>query len=225
MAWNDLVETINITSLADGEAVLLDRQSQEADTGWDSMRDQWLIRKDSAELDPEVALASFAATLGRGIQVTGKTMWIQSRKGTCRARGLFLIEVVSMGLLSARGVRVRYDAGPNVQSADNVNVPGVGRVPHAVGRESQVTCDVEYVVVGGPSPGSSGFYTADVGSEATPGAWTPAVKDSIWETIEDYTYYYPNGWVKDSAQVENLPGLSTVWLVRERYQYLYAASP
>lgn len=226
MAYADLIETINITSLADLDAELLDRVPSEADSGWDALRDSWLIRDDSADLDPHVALGNVAFSgLARGVQVGSKTMWIQSRQAKCVARGLFKVEVVSLGLLSARGLKVRYSSGANIQSGENISVPGFGIAARASGRESQVTCDVEYVVTAGLQPGNASFYTAAVGTAVDPPmAYKPTVKASLWSSLTDFTYWYPNGWVLDSSEIENLPGLDTVWLVRDRYQYQYAYS-
>jgi hypothetical protein len=212
-----------ITPLANGEYSLLERLPSEAESGWDSMRDRYALRVDSAGNDPDLAIAGFMA---RGTKITDKNMWVVSRQARCLTWGLFEVEVISLGLLSARGDRVRYDAGANSSSAENVDVPGVGVVPRAEGQESQVTCDIEYIVVSGAQPGDVGFYTATVGeAELPPAEWQPTVKASIWETISDFTYHYPNGWVLMSCSIENLPGLDTVWLIRDRYQYIYEVSP
>lgn len=225
MPFSSLIETVNITSLADGEAELLDRVPAEADTGWDSMRDTWLIRSDAAGLDPMAALGAFAA-LNRGTQVSGFNMWIQSRSARCRARGIFVAEVVSQGLLSARGYKVRYDSGANQQSGENIAVPGEGIKSKLSTDESQVTADLEYIIIGGLAPGNPNFLTAKVGLALDPpSTWKPAVKASIWTSLVDPTFHYPYGWVLKSAQMENLPGLDTVWLARERYQYVYPFSP
>ncbi len=223
--FSNFIESINITSLGDGEAELLDRVPTEAESGWDSMRDTWLLRKDSSGTDAMSALAAFAA-LNRGTQVSGFNMWIQTRTARCRARGLFVAEVVSSGLLSDRGYRVRYDSGANEQSGENIAVPGVGVWPKVSTDEAQVTADLEYVIVAGLAPSNASFLTSRVGlAQDPPSPWKPTVKASIWSALVDPTLHYPNGWVMKSAQLENLPGLQTVWLARERYQYVYAYSP
>jgi hypothetical protein len=223
MAFLDRIESVVIGSLADGASSLLDRRPAEAESGWDSMRDRWLLRNDAAGTDPHTAIASFMA---RGTQISGKTMWVSSRTPRTLARGIFEVEVVSLGLLSTRGTRVRYDAGANSTQASNVTVPAVGFFPKVEAQESQVTCDIEYIVTSGPTPASASFYTKAVGTATDPPSpWKPAVKDSIWATMSDPTYHTPNGWVLMSSAAENLPGLSTVWLVRDRYQYIYAYSP
>jgi len=223
MAFDSLIRSVVITPLGDGQSALLERLPSESEAGWDSMRDRYLLRNDAAGVDPHEAIDGFMA---RGTQVSGKTMWVVSRQPRCLAWGLFEVEVVSLGLLSARGLRVRYDAGANSTSGENVDVPGIGLVSRAEGQESQVTCDIEYIVTSGYAPGDGSFYTADVGTATDPpSGWKPTVKDSIWESIGDPTYHYPNGWVLMTSSLENLPGLDTVWLIRDRYQYIYAASP
>lgn len=230
MAFSDLIETVNITDLGDGDAVLLDRLPGEADTGWDSLRDTWLIRNDSAGTDAFASLNNaFAAanfgSLARGQKVGTIDAWIQSRRPRCRARGLFEVEVNALGLLSPRGLKVRYGSGTNIQSGTNIVVTGEGLKARASMRESQVTAEVEYIVTAGLTPGNAGFYTAQVGAaQNPPTGWVPTIKDSIINWATEYTYWVPNGWILDACDVENLPGLNTVWLIRERYQYQYEAS-
>lgn len=222
MPFQSPLQSINVTSLADGESELLDRVPSEAEAGWDSMRDTYLLRNDAAGTDPDVAIASFKV---RGSQISGKTMWVVSRSARCVALGLFVVEVVSMGLLSARGDRVRYDAGANSQSGQNILAGGAVRA-NLETQESQVTCDIEYIVTSGLTPGNASFYTAEVGTAVDPPAeWEPTVKPSTWSFLTEYTYHHPNGWVLMSVSAENLPGLDTVWLLRDRYQYIYAISP
>lgn len=216
------LESVIISPLASGESVLLDRAPAEAEAGWDSMRDTWLFRNDAAGVDPHAAIASF---LVRGTQITGKNMWVVSRAARCVALGLFQVEVVSMGLLSDRGDRVRYDAGANSQSGSEILIGGTVYA-NVQTQESQVTCDIEYIVTSGLEPGNASFYTAAVGTaEDPPAEWEPVVKPSTWDFLTEFTYHSPNGWVLMSSSVENLPGLDTVWLIRDRYQYFYAISP
>jgi hypothetical protein len=223
MPFADPISSVVISGLANGASSLLDRAPAEAESGWDSMRDKYLYRNDAAGTDPHAAVAAFMV---RGSQVSGKNMWVVSRAARCVALGIFVVEVVSMGLLSDRGDRVRYDAGANSQSGQNIAVTGEGTFANLAAQESQVTCDIEYIVTAGLTPDNAAFYTAAVGeAEDPPTDWKPTVKDSIWDYLAEFTYHYPNGWVLMGSSIENLPGLDTVWLIRDRYQYIYAVSP
>lgn len=223
MAFDSLISNIVITGLADGGSVLLERLPAEAESGWDSLRDRYLLRNDSAGQDPHAAIGAFMA---RGTQISGKNMWVVARQGRCMAPGLFEVEVSSLGLLSDRGDRVRYDAGANSTSGQNIVVTGEGTFASVEAQESQVTCDIEYIVTSGLEPSHADFYTAAVGeAEDPPSPWKPTVKDSVWDYLTEFTYHYPSGWVLMSSSIENLPGKTTVWLVRDRYQYIYEISP
>jgi hypothetical protein len=219
MAFLDRIESVVIGSIANGTSTLLDRRPAEAEAGWDSMRDRYLLRNDAAGSDPHAAIASFMA---RGTQISGKNMWVVGRTPRTLARGIFEVEVVSLGLLSPRGHKVRYDAGANAANGTDILVPGFGVQPNVAADESQVTCDIEYILIGS----GASTRTALVGTAlAPPAPWLPTVKASIWATLSDYTMHYPFGWVLKSAALENLPGLDNVWLVRDRYQYVYQYSP
>jgi hypothetical protein len=54
--------------------------------------------------------------------------------------------------------------------------------------------------------------------------WKPVVPDTFWDFLTEYTYHAPNGWIFTGVGMENLPGLETTWLVRERYEYVYDKS-
>jgi hypothetical protein len=216
MSFAEPLQAVIITPLANRTAELIDRVPQEADSGWDTMRDTYLVRYDTG-MDPKVALDHFHA---RDTQVSGFSMWVVNRTARCVGPGIFRMEVVSMGLLSARGYKVRYGSASDLQTKDNVVIDGVTH-PHAALRESSVAAELEYVAIG-LSPSS---ITELVGTASPPPSpWAPAVRASIWAGISDPTYHYPNGWIYDTADMENLPGLTTVWLVKARYLYQYPYS-
>lgn len=217
MAFSTPIESVVITPLANGAADLLDRVPQESESGWDTMRDTYLVRDDAAGYDP---VAAVAARLQRGSVLPGMNMWIVSRSPRVKAKGLFLVEVVSMGLLSPRGYKVTYDAGSASQSGKDITINST-LYPKVQVVESAVTATLEYIFLG-----NSNSKTALVGTAAPPpGGWQPTVRASIWAAITDPTYHYPNGWIYDKTNLTNLPGQSFVWLVRDLYRYQYPFSP
>lgn len=223
MSFNSPFESVIISDIADNSMELLDSVPSETESGWDSLRETWLIRDASAGLDPTAALA---ALFLRGSQVSGKNMWVVSRAPRLRARGLFEAEIVSMGLLSPRGHKVSYDSSASSQSAENITTPD-GLYAKVSTIEAAPTCSLEYIQINPLiTPASPTFLTVKTGrSHEPPAEWKPTVPATIWGSLTDYTYHYPNGWIFDGVSAENLPGLSTVFLIRERYRYQYAVSP
>lgn len=224
-----------ISPLANLSRELLDRVPSEAETGWDTMRDRWLIRIDAAANDPSALFSNstFQGWFARGLQVSGRTMWTVSSAPRLRAPGLFEVESISMGLLSARGYKVTYDAAGAGQTAENItNVPnptppgGTGTYAKLATKEADVTATFEYVNVASVIPTHADFLTKDTGrAKDPPSGWAPTVPDTVWAFLTQYTYNYPNGWVFEGATMENLPGINTVFLVREKYRYIQLQTP
>lgn len=222
MSFSTPFESRVICPLADESYELLDRVPSESESGWDSMRDTYLVRNDAAGLDPNSACPSGFA---RGDQISGLNMWIVSRSAKVLARGLFKIEIVAMGLLSARGYKVTYDAAAASQTAENCYV-GTTLYPKVAAREGGVTATFEYVLIGSGSPTSSLFLTESTGrAKSPPTGWEPSIPAEIWSYLAKYVYNHPNGWIFEGAGMENLPGLNSVWLVKEKYAYQRAITP
>ena len=212
-----------ITTLLDGQAERLNRQPSEAESGWDTMRDTYLVRYDAGG-DNLAAILLFFTSLTLGSQVSGYNMWVVSRTPKLLALGLAQVDVVSMGQLAARGYKVTYDAAAAVQSASNVLTPD-GTFAKVTIREGSVTATFQYVSFG-ITPGDPSFPTALTGrAKEPPTGWAPTVPPTVWAFLNLYTYTWPNGWVYEGASMENLPGLSSVWLVKEKYVYLYPKTP
>jgi hypothetical protein len=224
MSYTSPFSSIVISPLADGQAELLDRVPQESASGWESLRDTWLLRNDAAGNDPVAALVGITA-LARGAQLSGLNMWIVSRSARVVATGLFKVEVNAMGLLSARGYKVTYDAAAAGQSAENIEVASTLYAKVAT-REGGVTANFEYIAVASVAPTDSTFLTKWTGrAKSLPSGWSPTVPATIWDYLTVYTFNYPNGWIFEAAAMENLPGLATVFLIKEKYVYQFEKTP
>lgn len=223
MAFSTPFTSTVITDLGSGAYELLSRDPSEAQSGWDTMRDTYLLRHDPSVNDP-MAILEFFSNLWRGARVGSLNMWIVSRTPKLLAPGLAQVDIVSMGLLSPRGYKVSYDSQAATQNAVNVYTPD-GNFAKVSVRESAVTATLESVLFG-VTPGSLSFPTANTGRSRTlPPGWTPAVAGTVWANLTTYTYNWPNGWVYEGASCENLPGLTNVWLVKEKYAYQYPKTP
>ena len=220
-----------ISTLADGAWDLLDRAPQETPSGWESMKDTYLLRNQAAGIDPNAALTPYAA-FDRGAQIAGLNMWIVSRSAKVIAIGLFKVEVVSMGLLSARGYKVHYDAAAAGQSGQNVTVPNPPPTPgtttyaKVATREGGVTASFEYIATASVVPTNADFLTKHTGrAKEPPTGWMPTVPDTVWDTLATFVFNYPNGWIFEAAAMENLPGIATVFLIKEKYVYQFDKTP
>lgn len=213
-----------ISPIEDETYELLSRVPSETESGWESMRDTYLLRNDAAGVDPIAALSGIAG-LARQAQISGLNMWIVTRAAKCLAYGLFKVDVLSMGLVTSRGYKVTYDAAAASQSATDVTYESVLH-PKVSAREGGVTATFEYVAVASVAPTNADFLTKWTGrAKSLPSGWEPTVPASIWATIGDATWYYPNGWVFDSATMENLPGINTVFLIKEKYVHVQEYTP
>lgn len=200
-----------ISNLAeDGQIVLQDRP--EVGDHFDTLRRRILLR-DVSLSGPAEAAAGFAT----GTQLTGTSCYIVSRSAEALAHGIYIIDLVGKGILEAsKPSKVKYTAYATQQSAQNIYDPSESTIyAKVVAHEAQVGCDVSYVTSTPP--------TDDVATAVTPPN-APDVKSSVWAYLTDPTYHYPNGWVLMACDAEQIPGAS-VWLVTDRYQYIYPISP
>ena len=224
MSFASPFASVVLSPIANMAIELLDRQPQESTTGWESLRDTYLIRVDSAGTDPITAVAAFEE-LDRGTQLAGLNMWIVSRSAKVIASGLFKVDVLAMGLLSERGYKVTYDAAAASQSSANTTIDLITYAKVAA-REGGVTASFEYILVGSVPPDDPDFLTKFTArAKEPPAGWVPTVPDTIWGYLSVYTFNYPNGWIFEGAAMENLPGLSTVFLVKEKYVYQMEKTP
>lgn len=210
--------------LAEGTYEVLESVPTEAESGWDTLREVLLLRNSDAGYDESRAFEGFTG-LARGAQVSGKNMWYVSRTAKLLAFGLFRCEVTSQGLITARGYKVTYDAAAASQSAKNVTVDSVLYASVAT-REGGVTATFEYVLVGSPVPTNADFLTKWTGRVKTlPSGWEPTVPATIWSYLTVFTLNYPNGWIFEGATMENIPGVATVYLVKEKYVHQMEKTP
>ncbi len=224
MSFSSSFQSIVLSPIQDLEIELLDRVPQETTSGWESLRDTYLIRNDFAGTDPILALVDFPA-LDRGTQLDGLNMWIVSRSAKVLATGLFKVDVMAMGLLSERGYKVTYDAAAASQSASNIEVESTLYAKVAT-REGGVTATFEYIAVASVAPTHADFLTKFTSrAKAPPTGWAPTVPDTVWDYLTIYTFNYPNGWIFEGAAMENLPGLDTVFLIKEKYVYQMEQTP
>lgn len=217
MAFSDQIQAVIITPLADGDCEMLDSVPSEAETGWDSLRNTYLVRDDAAGTSVAMALASRFA---KGAPLMA-SMFVTERTGKCLAPGIFKLEISGKGLLSTRGYKISYDGSTGTTSATNITAPtptaGFFTYPKIQAKEPKVTANFEYILIGTPP-------TELTGTASVPPV-VPAVRASIWTSLTNPTYHWPNGWVCERIGAENLPGVNTIWLIRAAYVYEYPFTP
>lgn len=125
------------------------------------------------------------------------------------------LEVQAKGALSAKAKKIRWVVGSSSFTAENVSFPGSGGpVGRLTSRMPEVGIEVGYLAVGTPPALASGVA-------ATPPAPLPPTPTNPWISIpaEQAMYYYPNGWVREAVDSDEIvPGL---YWITERYQYVF----
>lgn len=194
---------------------LLDETPNFATDGWDGLKRKYFIF-DSSTNDLRTAIA---AHFPRGAPLT-TNMWVTEVSGRKVAANSFLLDVDAKGLLSARGLRISTSAAVATQSAERVYTPDNVLRNKIEVAENQVTCDISYISLG------SGPQTQLTGKASTPPS-APPTPASVWTSLADPTYHYPNGWVLMGTDSESLPGVpnTTICLVTDRYQFIHTYSP
>jgi hypothetical protein len=145
------------------------------------------------------------------------SMYIQGCRVRCHMGGIWIAEVQTRGAYSpSRAQKVTIRSGVEQQSADNVEVPGIGEVAHLQTLESTPAVDVGYISFGQPQ-------TARIGSMGSP-PWPVAVRGSVWASGDEACYHYPHGWVLIDMSAEKLVG-AEVWWITESWRWIHKWSP
>ena len=233
MAFETNTAGILITDIADEDYEIIDSVPQESENGWDSLQLTLLHRSSTAANDPEALLSdplyAAAGDYERGANPFGD-MYVVKRTPKVVGPSIFQVEVDLRGILSDRGFKVTYDNASQQQSGQNILAPDPLGSPTTYARvqvrESQVTAVLEYPLFD-VEPDGFGFPTEFTATSdlALPFGWEPTVPASIWASLTDFTYHYPNGWIFDGASIENLAGLNNVFWVREKYIYQQPYTP
>lgn len=231
---------ILITDLEVDVAELLDSTPSESAQGWDTLRETYLLRTSVASPLALLLDESYQATFARGATLydtTAQILFITSTSPRQRAPGLFQIEVNSSGILSPRGFKISYDGLTQNQSLENALFPDEFDVPTVFPRvsvkERNVTAVIELPLIG-IAPSAATFPTADIGDPVGavfpsdtlyPADLEPVVPASVWAFLLDPTYHYPNGWILDSVNLENLAGLPDVYWAKYKFIHQHPYSP
>jgi hypothetical protein len=146
----------------------------------------------------------------------GGNWWAANIRARRKAGNIWIAEVGCKGLLDPRGIKVRGRSSVEQQSAENVGVPGAGTRKKVQVLESSPTVELEYISFSEPP-------TRRVGLTGYP-LITPATRQSVWSSLEDPVYHYPNGWVMVDIDWEKLVG-ANVWLIREIWAKIFPFSP
>lgn len=208
MAFSDTADHHLLSTLSGW--TLQNSEVEIADAGWDSASATYLKKfATTATADTVAAEWEIGDTLLSSFYLTN------ARVSPVRG-GIWRANVSGKGLISTRPIRVTTGATVTQSNVENVTISGT-HYDRAEIKEGTPTVDIEYALSGFDPP------LASVGLAGTPD-WSPSVRASIWSTIENPLYHFPNGWVLMECTAEQLLDLS-LWLVRERWAYVFAWSP
>ena len=180
------------------------------DSGWDTIRAQYV--KDFRTSTPSAAnLRPFDI----GDAIESLNFWVSGSQPNQLGGNIWVVTVTGKGIAASRPVKVSGRSTAEQQQGDNISGPGFTN-KRAVVLESAPTVCIEYVQVGGSPP------TGDVGLAGTP-AVAPAVRATVWDSLDDPLYHYPSGWVFMDIDWEQGPGNHAI-LIKEAWAYIFEQS-
>lgn len=220
-----------------GAATLLTEDATISQDGWDSLAATYAIRRATLTAEELAALYPIGAKLG------ARNWWVAGARPACIAEGVWTAEVTYKGWASTKPCKIQWGTAVEQQSASNVSAPvpapGTGSATYAKvsTSESVPTFSFTYlsanVEAGWPSTPtlpfnrvgreralSPGWTDPSTGSAITP----PPLAASIWDSLGEYVYHWPNGWILMDLSVDLLPG-TRVGLVTEGYKYVRPKTP
>lgn len=220
MSFTDrkLSAVIGTGSLMTGTLTLVDEVPNLTNEGWDTLEQTYLQRRTSCTAEEAAALFPI------GTRLVGRTFWVVApARIRCLAAGWWEFKVQCKGWASAKPAVVRVSAAAEQQSAENVDISGTTYAKVAT-HEATPTIAASYFVedIDDTTPVVTS-KTVLVGRESTPPV-TIDVATTIWASLTEYVYHWPNGWVLMSSDQDRLPGTAAAW-VTDNYKFIRPVTP
>lgn len=204
-----------------GTLELLDSVPTINESGWDTLRRQYLYLNE--DVDSEIDAANLFEI---GDQIDSLNAYCVGSTAKAKAPGVFLVDVTAHGLLeAAKAEKIRYTSRSNQQSGNNIlddTSPTPVLRSKVVAHENQVVCTRSFILIGS-LPDTDLVATAQDPPDAPGTSDPPAVKTTVWSWLPDPTYHYPNGWVLMDLDADTIAG-TNVHLVTEVYEYIHEFS-
>lgn len=220
-AFDDQIDAFVLSQIPkedDGWAILEDRGDVNSE-GWDTLH-----LTVAAELTTGLNSQDLATRWQAGTKPTGwDSMYVVSSRPRCILGALYAYDLTCHGLLAPQELKLRISAASDQQQAETISVPGVGLVRRLQVDESSPTVEILYARDDGPGPTDLVGGPVSTSTAAFLNATAPP-RTSVWASLPDPLYHYPNGWVLDAVDSDNIPG-TTVHFVRERCRYQHTYSP
>lgn len=220
-----------------GTPTLLTEEPVISQDGWDALTATYALRI------PTLTAEILAATWPVGTQLAGRNFWVTGARPACIAQGVWTAAVEFKGWASAKPCKIQWGTAVDQQSASNVSAPviapGTGTAVYAklATTESVPTFSFSYLVanvesgwpttpvlpnllVGRARALSPAWTDPSTGSTITP----PPLAASIWDSLSEYVYHWPHGWILMDLQADLLPG-TRAGLVTEQYKYVRPKTP
>jgi len=180
------------------------------DEGWDDLSIDYTTKR------PTLTAEQLAAAFPLGTRLGSRNWWVVGSTPECIASGVWKAEVRFKGWAQTKPNKISVGAAADEQSAENVTTRE-GLFAKVAVTENTPTMRVSYLVANYTTAPTNEVGRAKIPPDAV------AVAASIWDTIGDFTYHYPNGWVLMSSEPDRLVG-STAALVTDTYKYIRSIS-
>lgn len=194
------------------DLIPLDENPVQNEEGWDTLTITYATKR------PSLTAEELAALFPIGTQLGGRMWWVTGSKPSCVAQGLWKAEVSFKGWASEKPAKITAGSAAEQQSAENIEISGVGTLAKVSVNENTPTMRVSYLV-----PNWTSAPTDEVGTPRTPPS-AVAVAATVWDYLTVFTYHFPNGWVLMGSNLDRLPGCSAA-LVSDDYKYIRPISP
>lgn len=206
-----------------GTPEMLSEEVAISETGWDTLTQQWAVRRDSLTAE------DLAAAYPVGSKLTGRNWWLVAAKPVQRFSGMHVFELGFKGWAAEKPVKIQWGSVVDQQSAENIlgpsTLPDGSPGPDVTYARVQVNesapgFTAQYLV----SPVTSGTVPALSVGRTLVRAEAPPVPDTIWAFLERFVFHFPFGWVLMDLQADILAG-TTAGLITEHYKYIRERTP
>jgi len=197
--------------------ILRDDQQVSNEEGFDTLQAEAICRY-GEYVSPEDIHADWQI----GSNLTGTGFYVVGVTPKCLGGTIWKASLSCKGLAHEKPAKVRISSNADQQSAEDIAIDGIGLVKKLQTFEAAPSLSVSFVRTSGDPATDQVGLSANGGNLS--GITPPGVRDSFWEALEEFLFHYPNGYVLEGVEADQIPGTG-IYFETHNWRFIHAISP